>query len=208
MCRRRSTAVLAKMMAKHPEQRFQSMTEVIAALEEFSAKAPTKSLAVVVELGDPSGPSNASDAGSAGLAPTSDGEAVRKLLLFIDGCGGHDKFLDREEEQSIFRKGGELELSLDEIEKLLDDRAHQHGWTRQSKLTAELTQRLEQATDNDGAIDRHEYDQIIDYAVGRKMRRKDAEEHCLTLILDNRWRPQEKLFDKWFRRKVKQYGLE
>lgn len=195
--------VLAKMMAKRPENRFQSMTEVIAALDSHAAQATTRSLDIGGEIATRS-PHGSSQQEASEQMP--DGE--RKLQLFIDGCGGHDGFLDRAEEESIFRKGGELELSLEAIERLLARRAHYHGWTRQSKLNHELTERLQQATHGDGAIDRAEFDQIIDYAVGRKMPRRAAEEHCLTLMLDNRWQPKERLFDKWFRRKLKAYGLD
>ena len=40
------------------------------------------------------------------------------------------------------------------------------------------------------------------------MPRRQAEEHCLTLMLDYKWRAREGFFTPWFQRKLKQYGLE
>lgn len=134
--------------------------------------------------------------------------AMEKLRRFIEGCGGADKFLDYEEEQTIFRRGGELELALSDVERLLDECCAGGRWTRQSKLTEELTEKLHAAAQTGGAIDQAEYEAIIGHAVSRRMPRKLAEEHCLTLILDNGWRPQQGLFNRWFDRKRRRYGLE
>ena len=134
-------------------------------------------------------------------------QAVEVLKKFIDGCGGPDKFIDVEEEYKIFRKGGELELTLTEVESILNRCCGDGGWTRQTRLTEKLTAMLHEATKDDGVIDKNEYDHILSFAVKRLMPRKDADEHCVTLILDNAWKVKEGVFDKWFTKKRKQYGL-
>lgn len=146
---------------------------------------------------------------SGGPPPPSPGraEAVRSLTTFIDACGGPDKFIDIEEEYKIFRKGGMLELSLSEIESILNRRCGEGGWTRQSRLTEKLTAMLEEATKDDGVIDKQEYEHILNFAVKRLMPRRDADEHCITLILNNAWKAKEGMLDKWFTKKRKQYGL-
>jgi hypothetical protein len=134
-------------------------------------------------------------------------EAVDRLVKFIDSCGGPDKFIDIEEEHAIFRKGGALELTLTEIESVLNRRCSDGGWTRQSRLTEKLTAMLREAAKDEGLIDHQAYNHIVNFAVKRRMPRRDADEHCVTLILDNAWRVKENFFDKWFSKKRRQYGL-
>ena len=206
-------AIAARMMAKERAARFQTMADVIAALEQFAGGQPVviePTIRLTIEAADPR---HAIDAptGSVSLAetPTAALRPARdRLVRYIEGCGGVDKFLDDEEEQNIFRRGGELELSLAEIADVLDERCSSGGWTRHSKLTAELTRQLQAAVDDDGAIAQHEFESVVDHAVASKMPRKSAEENCLTLMLDNKWRAREGFFTPWFQRKLKQYGLE
>jgi hypothetical protein len=132
--------------------------------------------------------------------------AIDNLKKFIDGCAP-DKFIDIDEEHQIFRKGGALELSLTETESILNRMCSEGGWTRQSRLTDKLTAMLHEATKDDGVIDKQEYDHVVNFAIKRLMPRRDADEHCITLILDNAWKAKEGMFDKWFTKKRKQYGL-
>jgi len=138
--------------------------------------------------------------------PTKNG-AVKKLEKYIDGCGGSDKFIDYDEEQKIFRKGGMGELSLIQIEAILNQKCAEGGWTRQTRLTDKLSAMLHEATKDDGVIDSQEFEHIVNFAVKRKMPRRDADEHCVTLILDNSWTAKEGMMNKWFSKKRKQYGF-
>ena len=63
-------------------------------------------------------------------------EAVLALERFIDGCGGPDKFIDKDEEDRIFRKGGSLELTNTETESVLN-----RSWCRRRLDTTVPTQR-------------------------------------------------------------------
>jgi hypothetical protein len=151
-----------------------------------------------------------STAGTAQAKPPAKGqrlEAVNRLVKFIDSCGGPDKFIDTEEEHAIFRKGGALELSLTEIEAALNRRCSDGGWVRQSRLSEKLFAMLHEAAKDDGMIDHQAYDHIVNFAVKRRMPRRDADEHCVTLVLDNAWRVKESFFDKWFSKKRRKYGL-
>lgn len=156
-------------------------------------------------LGDHPPPS--SDGGRPAKPAIDHGAAIKKLEKYIDGCGGNDKFIDYDEEQKIFRNGGKLELTLTVIEALLHKKCSEGGWTRQTRLTDKLTAMLEEATKDDGVIDSQEYEHIVNFAVKRKMPRRDADEHCVTLILDNAWKAKEGLMNKWFTKKRKQYGF-
>lgn len=134
-------------------------------------------------------------------------KALQTLEAFIDGCGGPDKFIDLDEEHQIFRKGGNEGLPLVEIESLLNQKCIEGGWTRQTRLTERLTALLHEATQDDGVIDEQEYERVLNFAVRRRMPRKDADEHCVTLVLNNGWKVKESLRNKWFTKKRKQFGL-
>lgn len=134
-------------------------------------------------------------------------EALDSLSQLIMGCGGPDKFIDVDEENKIFRKGGALELSFNQVESLLNLKCSEGGWTRQNRLTEKLTAMLNEATKDDGVIDKQEFDHVVNFAVQRKMPRRDSIEHCVTLVLDNAWKPKEGLLDKWFTKLRKQFGL-
>ena len=134
-------------------------------------------------------------------------ESIKTLQRFIEGCGGPDKFIDKDEEYQTFRKGGALGLSVPETESILNRMCSEGGWTRQIRLEDKLTAMLNEATKDDGVIDQQEYDHVVNFAVKRLMPRRDADELCITLILDNAWKAKESMFNKWFSKKRKTYGL-
>jgi hypothetical protein len=138
-------------------------------------------------------------------------QAVKKVEKVIEGYGGPDKFVDYDEEQQIFRKGGEHELANAQVEAILHRMCSEGGWTRQTRLTEKLTALLNEATKDDGVIDKGEFEHVIGIAVRRKMPRLDAIAHCVTLVLDHRDRFKVKQgFMKggpWFDDLKKQCGL-
>lgn len=134
-------------------------------------------------------------------------EAVQTLKQFINSCGGPDKFIDKNEEDCIFRKGASLGLSVTQTESVLNRQCAQGGWTRQYRLSEKLTAMLHEATKDDGAIDQQKFDRIVNFAVRRCMPWKDATEHCVTLILDNNWKAKESFLKKWFTNLCKEFRL-
>lgn len=131
---------------------------------------------------------------------------VTALQKFIEGCAP-DKFIDKSEEHQIFRKGGAIGFSLTETESVLNRLCSDGGWTRQVRLEDKLTAMLHEATKDDGVIDQQEYDHVVNFAIKRLMPRRDADELCITLILNNAWKAKESLLNKWFAKKRKMYGL-
>lgn len=205
-------AALERMVAKQPGDRFQHMGEVVEALlpfadaDSYSVPPPpaerTSAIRLPTEKFSP--PPTRASLPAQGAAPSPpDREQLERV---IDGCGAVDCFVAIEEENHIFRLAGERGFSLEQIEACLAEICRKRDWTRQSELTKVLTQRLVEAASG-GAIDRREFEEIVTFAVGRKMPRRAAQEHCLTLILDSRWPVKEGLFDKWFSRLCRQYGL-
>jgi len=140
-------------------------------------------------------------------APSSGSEGAGELERFIDGCGGPDKFIDTEEEYSIFRKGGALRLSLEEIEAALSRCCAAGGYSRQVKISEQLMAMLKVAAQTGGGIDEKEYGKALAFASEQRMPRRDAEEYCITTVLDNGWQVKEGVLNKWFAKKRKQFGL-
>jgi serine/threonine protein kinase len=213
-------AVVRKMMAKKVQYRYQAMAEVVSALEPFVDSAHPVHLsdrydegpdadAPTINYGpaEPQASSGPVPIASQGAARVAEPPPITILERFVDGCGGPDKFLAISEEHTIFRRGGELALTLSEIETLLEEKCRTGGWTRQSALTSELASMLKEVTHNDGGIDQQQFERIVNYAVERHMPRRCADEHCITLILDNDYRPRESFFNKWFAKKLRHYGI-
>ncbi|MBW3596254.1 MAG: hypothetical protein KY475_03150, partial [Planctomycetes bacterium] len=99
-------------------------------------------------------------------------------------------------------------LSLEDVTAIIDRRCEARGWTRHSALTERLKEMLAELARDDGAIDEREFDRLIRHAVDRGMPRREAEEHCLTLMLNHRWSPKERFWRRWFTRRCRKHGLE
>jgi serine/threonine protein kinase len=201
-------AIVERMVAKRPEDRFQSMTDVVLELQRFLA-TNSSSLAVTANFVEPM-PAAPAQSTIRTPAVTSridaTAERERDLQRLIDGCGAVDSFFASEEENHLFRAATAIGSSLEEIEAALARTCRERGWTRQTELSKELAAKLGEAAGRD-AIDQAEFDSIVSFAVKRKMPRSAALEHCVTLVLDNGWPVKEGLFDKWFARLCRHYGL-
>jgi hypothetical protein len=130
-------------------------------------------------------------------------EAVRSLVQIIKQCGGTTKFISIDEEHKIFRKGGGLDFKPTQTESILNRCCSEGGWTRQSRLTESLTTMLRGAAQQHGAIDEQTFTAMVDFAAKRQMPKRDAEELCVTLMLDNGWNGKGRYLPK----KRKQFNL-
>lgn len=113
-------------------------------------------------------------------------ESRERLYKLIDGMG-KDKYIEIEEEQTIFQKAEELDIWKGQVEAMLNHRCKQHGWTRESDIVYYLGIMLEEATKDDGVIDKKEFDHIINFAVAVRMPRKDAIRTCCRVVRKNGW---------------------
>ncbi len=208
--------LVRRMTSRLPENRVASMTEVALALEAILDEAdPSEStdydVASTVQLIVPEAfvtPQTATMQISSETLAGSRTNAVETLERFIDGCAGIDGYFDVEEEHSIFRKAGELGLSIDDVASILDQRCQAQGWKRHSQVTEQLKVMLEESARGEGAISHRQFNHLIRHAVSCKMPRRRAEEHCLTLMLDHQWQAKERFWDRWFTRRCQKYGLE
>lgn len=215
--------IVQKMIAKKPSERFQSMGEVIEVLMDLLPRLPDGTISEpefnlptgFLARNDTSVPirkGNRSDTeGQPATAPSTcayDVQADIELRRFIEGRGRSDRFIDYEEEQEIFRKGGDLGLSAREVELVLDKMCKFDNWKRQKHISEELHQSLAEQYAEAQTISKTAFDNSVQFLVENGMRRKAAIEECLTLILDNRWRAEEDEQNAWFTRKLEQFGLD
>jgi hypothetical protein len=109
------------------------------------------------------------------------------VYQYIDTRGGADKYIDAAEEQDIFRKADSLDIWQGQAEAMLNFRCKQLRWTRESDIAYSLEIMLEEATKDDGKIDKKEFDHIVGYATALRMPRKRAIQVCCTMIRKKGW---------------------
>ncbi len=118
-------------------------------------------------------------------------DAQQKLYLIIDGAGGPDKYIDKEEESDIFDQANTLDVWKGQAEAMLNHRCKAHKWTRESEITYYLRVMLEEATKDDGVIDKKEFDHVVGFAVAVRMPRKDAIRICCQLVREGAWETEK-----------------
>lgn len=114
-------------------------------------------------------------------------EEQKSLYQYIDGCGGPDKYIDAEEEKDIFVKAEQLSIWAGQAEAMLNHQCKKNRWTRENEITFYLKVMLEEATKDDGVIDKKEFDHIIGFAVAVRMPRQDAIRICCMIVRENNW---------------------
>jgi hypothetical protein len=115
-------------------------------------------------------------------------ESHKTMYLYIESRGKVDKYIDADEEQEIFNKAQDLGIWQGQAEAMLNHRCKQFGWTRESEVSRYLKVMLEEATKDDGEIDKKEFDHIIGFAVAVRMPRKDAIRICCEIVRQAGWK--------------------
>jgi hypothetical protein len=115
-------------------------------------------------------------------------EEQARLYKYIDGVGGADMYVDAEEERGVFEKATELNIWQGQAEAMLNHRCKKHRWTRETEVTYYLRIMLEEATKDDGVIDKQEFDHIIGFAVAVRVPRKDALAICCKMVREAGWK--------------------
>ncbi|QDU96862.1 serine/threonine-protein kinase [Lignipirellula cremea] len=211
--------LLRNMLAKEPDHRYQTMSHVIEAIAECrrecsaATSQPGRSVqssprTIIGEL-DGGTVAEHGETLQREKAPGSQQDRenhlqrVTELLEnFVAGRAFRDHFIDLEEEDAILRKGCDEGLPPELVRDFLRVQCEQRNWTIQSDLSVELLAQLEQTSEG---VNHDAFQQVVAYAAGRSMPRKQAIEHCLTLILDHEIPVIEEA--TWFNKLVDRYGL-
>ena len=200
---------IRRMIAKSPEDRFQSMQQVIDALEGlaiplFSTDATTR-VGMLSPVQDTDADILMLDITTEESFPQS--TQLKSLDALVGACGAVTGFISIADEQEVFRRGAELGLNHQRIEGALNLACRTGGRTRESILSEKMQILLKQVVDSAGSVSQKSFDFVVAFAARRKMPRARAEEVCATVILNHRWPARERILDRWFTRRCKQYGL-
>lgn len=120
-----------------------------------------------------------------------------KLQVFDDG------FLDRQEEKAILEKGIQLGISIESGLAIITQLASTRGFVVERLANDRARQILTQFANNDGKIDKKEFDDAVAFYQSDtkgKIREDEVRRRIKQLILDNQWKVKEGgLFgSKWF----------
>lgn len=120
-----------------------------------------------------------------------------KLQVFDDG------FLDRQEEKDILEKGIQLGISIESGLAIITQLASTRGFVVERLANERAKQILTQFANNDGKIDKKEFDDAVAFYQSDtkgKIREDEVRRRIKQLILDNQWKVKEGgLFgSKWF----------
>ena len=117
-------------------------------------------------------------------------EAQAALYNYIDGCAP-DKYIDLDEEKEIIEHAASLGIWSGQAEAMLNHRTRRNKWTRESDIVYSLRIMLEEATKDDGVIDKKEFDHIIGYAVAMRMPRKAAIRNACAIVREAGWETKD-----------------
>ncbi|MDA7928929.1 hypothetical protein N9B54_03115 [Mariniblastus sp.] len=133
-------------------------------------------------------------------------ESIKKLRKLIQGFGSSDKYIDQNEEQDVFDKGQSLEIDRATIEAILNQICRDNGWIREKDIVPDIYDQLDEATMDDGVINRKEFDHSINYAVAMNMPRKRAMQLSVKYVLDKRLAIKKPFLGRdWFEALRRQY---
>jgi hypothetical protein len=118
-------------------------------------------------------------------------EEQLKLYHIIDGYGAPDKYIDAKEEKQIIEKAEELNIWQGQAEAMLNHRCRKNKWTRESGIAFDLRIILDEATKDDGVIDKKEFDHAIGFAVALRMPRKHAIHLACKMVREMDWKTTE-----------------
>jgi hypothetical protein len=133
-----------------------------------------------------------------GWKPMNRSENVQKLATHIKGCGGPDKYIDEDEEADIFRKGDELGIKKPTVEAVLNQMCRDDDWTREKEIIEDLKDQLDETTEDDGVIDKNEFEHCVNYAVKMNMPRRRAMELGVQYVIKNNLKIKKSWFVDWF----------
>ena len=130
-------------------------------------------------------------------------ESIKHLVEFITLQVNDDKYIDRKEEKNIIEEGIKHGIGVDRCLAIIQKVAHEYGYAVEREIEERAKTLLEQFANNDGKIDRREFDDA--FALFKKESKGGVNDNdirrCLKqIILDQGWVVKEGgLFgSKWF----------
>jgi hypothetical protein len=135
-----------------------------------------------------------------------DSQNIDALRHKIASYGGPDRYIDTDEEADVFRTAESLGIGKPSAEALLNQMCLDGKWTREVHIIQDLYDVLEEATRDDGVIERNEFEHGVNYAVSMNMPRRRAMELCVQYINQHKLAIKKGWFGKnWFDEIRRQY---
>ena len=132
-------------------------------------------------------------------------DALRKI---IEASGGLDRYVDEDEEKTIFQEGEKLGLVQPSVANILNQICRRNQWTRELDIKNDLRDQLDETIVDDGSIDQGEFEHCVNYAVAMNMPRRRATELCVRYVTAKNLKIKKPWLGKdWFALLRKQYGL-
>lgn len=126
-------------------------------------------------------------------------EQIDALRKTIASSGATDRYIDRDDELLIYKKGKSLNVEPPIVEALLNQMCRDNQWILEKDVIRDLRDHLEVATRSDRAVDRKRFEQCVNYAVRMNMPRKRAVELSVRYVLEHRLAIKTGLFGgDWF----------
>ena len=126
-------------------------------------------------------------------------EQIDALRKTIASSGATDRYIDRDDERQIYKKGKSLNVEPPIVEALLNQMCRDNRWILEKDVIRDLRDQLEVATRSDGAVDRKRFEQCVNYAVRMNMPRKRAVDLSVRYVLRRRLAIKTGLFGgDWF----------
>ncbi len=211
-------SILQRMMAKDPQQRYQETARLVADLEDFlgigqktviaSSPRPHSPTGTVIlshdELFETQNTNSGMADTSAGSAESQQQAVHAALDGFFSACGFRDKFISVDEEDELYRLGATHGIAPETVSAYITTEAEGRGWTVLSELNSQMIEMLEESSEPNG-LTREAFNEVVAFARKKHMPRKEAIEHCLTLMLDEDIAASDS--DDWFDALITRYGL-
>jgi hypothetical protein len=136
-----------------------------------------------------------------------DPQQIQALCQAIETSGSIDGYIEITEEAHLIEVGERRGVDQRSVEEAISQMCRERGWTREKEIMSKMHDMLAEAVRCDGAINWQTYQRIVNFATDRGMPYRDADEHCVTLILDNNWSVKQSIFGGPVGQKRKKYGL-
>lgn len=131
-------------------------------------------------------------------------EPIQKQFIeYIKSKAFDDQYIDREEEKKILEVGIKNGITIDESLSLVRQVASQMGWVIERDAEDQAKQFLENATINDGKVDKKEFENaliLFKKATKGKITEPEMKKRLKKIMEDNAWKAKEGgLFgSKWY----------
>ena len=131
-------------------------------------------------------------------------EHIKKQFIeFIALQAFDDQYIDREEEKEILEVGVKNGIAVEESLSLVRQVASQMGWGIERDAEDKAKQFLENATSNDGKVDKKEFENavvLLKKATKGKIPEPEMKRRLKKMMEDNAWKAKEGgLFgSKWY----------